>query len=104
MQDSANKIYGKLPAFVVENADPEGLGRLRVRVPTLLDDPLPSWALPCVAYAGEDEDGRPRGLHLIPPPGTRVWVEFAGGDLNHPIWTGCFWDPAEAPGADAEAG
>ena len=34
----------------------------------------------------------------MPNVGAQVWVEFEGGNLNHPIWTGTFWQKAgEAP-------
>jgi len=45
-----------------------------------------------VPYAGPGGDDRPVGLHLIPPLGANVWVEFEGGNPGYPIWTGCFWE------------
>ena len=51
-----------------------------------------SWAYPSVPYAGLQT-----GFYAIPPVGANVWVEFEGGDPDHPIWTGCFWGPGEAP-------
>jgi uncharacterized protein involved in type VI secretion and phage assembly len=90
-QDSAMKFYGKYRGLVVDNADPLGLARLKVQVPAMPGASLESWALPCVPYAGTGGDARVVGLHLIPPLGANVWVEFEGGNLNHPIWAGCFW-------------
>jgi len=29
-----------------------------------------------------------------------VWIEFEGGDVSYPIWTGCYWRTDEKP-ADA---
>ena len=29
--------------------------------------------------------------------GAGVWIEFEGGDVSYPIWTGCFWRDGEAP-------
>ena len=39
----------------------------------------------------------------VPPVGANVWVEFEGGDVNYPIWSGCFWGPGELP-AEATVG
>ena len=27
-----------------------------------------------------------------------MWIEFEGGDVSYPIWTGCFWRQGEVPG------
>ncbi len=26
-----------------------------------------------------------------------MWIEFEGGDVSYPIWTGCFWRSGELP-------
>lgn len=83
--------FGKYRGTVVSNADEEGRGRLKVKVPSVLADQA-VWALPCVPYAGDGV-----GLLSLPPVGSGVWVEFEGGDLSYPIWAGCFWADGEAP-------
>jgi uncharacterized protein involved in type VI secretion and phage assembly len=35
------------------------------------------------------------GWLAIPPVGADVWLEFEGGDLDYPIWSGCFWSKAD---------
>lgn len=77
--------FGKYRAIVTDNADPDNLGRVRVRVPALGDVEL-GWALPCVPYAGDKV-----GFYMIPAPDARVWVEFEGGDPARPIWVGGYW-------------
>ena len=59
---------------------------------TAFDDLELGWALPCSPYAGNGV-----GLFLVPPKGAHVWIEFEGGDVESPIWSGCFWDLLEAP-------
>lgn len=49
------------------------------------------WAEPCVPLAGPTSNS-----FLIPDPETMVWYEYAGGRLNHPIWTGCVWTESHA--------
>lgn len=86
------RVHGKHRGTVVNNLDPQTLGRLQVRVPSVYGTETINWAMPCVPYAGPDQ-----GLFLIPPVGANVWVEFEGGDIDFPIWSGCFWGAGEAP-------
>jgi hypothetical protein len=30
-----------------------------------------------------------------------VWIEFEGGDVSFPIWTGCYWNSGDIPSAAA---
>jgi uncharacterized protein involved in type VI secretion and phage assembly len=89
-----SKYYGKYRGFVVDNADPDQRGRLRVRVPSLLGDQVLDWALPCVPYGGSPG----LGWFFIPDVDAQIWVEFEEGDLRRPIWTGTFWQqPGDVP-------
>jgi uncharacterized protein involved in type VI secretion and phage assembly len=84
--------YGKYRGTVVNNVDPQKLGRLQIQVPNVLGKNTSAWALPCVPYAGNQV-----GTFLIPPIGANIWVEFEAGNPNYPIWSGCFWGPGEVP-------
>lgn len=83
--------FGKHRGVVRDNADPTHRGRLKVRVPDLVDD-LELWAMPCVPYAGAG-----MGFHTLPEVDSGVWIEFERGDPSYPIWTGCFWKDSELP-------
>lgn len=90
------RFYGKYRGFVVENADPEKLGRLKLRIPSVLGDlVVTGWALPCVPYGGNAN----QGMLFIPEVDAGVWVEFEEGDLEFPIWVGTFWSK---PGGNSE--
>jgi uncharacterized protein involved in type VI secretion and phage assembly len=90
------RFYGKYRGFVVENADPENLGRLKLRVPSVLgDEVVTGWAMPCVPYGGDAN----QGMLFIPEVDAGVWVEFEEGDLEFPIWVGTFWSK---PGGESE--
>ena len=88
--------YGKFRGVVVDNNDPNQLGRLTARVPDIFGDETSGWALPATPYAGDGV-----GLYLIPPVGASVWVEFEHGDPEYPIWSGCFWASGEVPASPA---
>ncbi len=91
------RFYGKYRAFVVDNADPENRGRLRLRIPSVLgNDVVSGWALPCLPYGGAAD----QGFFFIPEADACVWVEFEMGDLAYPVWVGTFWGK---PGGQSEA-
>jgi len=94
-----SQYFGKYRGKVESNVDPLQMGRVQVSVPAVLGDGRSSWALPCAPFAG-----RGVGFFAVPPAGANVWVEFEGGDLNHPIWCGGFWAQGEAPAAPAVPG
>ena len=86
IERNENKYWGKYRAIVADRNDPERLGRLKLRVPSLLADASTGWAWPAAPYAGADV-----GFLFVPKVGDLVWVEFAEGELEHPIWTGGAW-------------
>jgi hypothetical protein len=86
------RYYGKYRGKVEGNVDLTGRGRVEVSV-----EGIPSgskmWAWPCVPYAGPSV-----GMHIVPPVGAAVWVEFEGGNPEHAIVAGAFWDqPMQVP-------
>ena len=96
MQKLERRFYGKYRGFVVNAEDPKRLGRVRLRVPSVLGpDVITGWAMPCLPYGGQDN----QGFLSIPEAGAGVWVEFEEGDLEFPIWVGTFWSE---PGGESE--
>lgn len=95
LEEVESRLYGKYRGKVVDNQDPEKRGSIKVTVPAVLGE-TPLWALPCSPYAGKNV-----GFFAIPPVDAAVWVEFEGGERDHPIWTGCFWETGEIASADA---
>jgi hypothetical protein len=81
-----NRYYGKHRGYVSNVTDPLSLGRLKAYVPRLLGEAETGWAMPCAPYAGPDQ-----GLYTVPDVGAGVWIEFEGGDLSRPIWSGTWW-------------
>lgn len=88
-----NEMYGKYRGTVVNNLDPQSIGRLQAIVPAVSGVALSSWAMPCLPVAGIQT-----GVVGVPPIGSGVWIEFEGGDPDYPVWTGCFFgSAAEVP-------
>ncbi len=83
---STKRYYGKYRGTVIENIDPEQIGRVLLQVPDVLGEIPSSWAMPCVPVAGIQS-----GIFAVPPIGSQVWVEFEQGNPDYPIWTGGFW-------------
>jgi hypothetical protein len=73
--------FGKYRAEVVDVADPEQRGRIRVKCPEVLGTQISRWALPCFMP----------NTFTVPARGALVWVEFEGGNKDSPIWTGVFY-------------
>src|SRR5713101_6510412 len=87
------KYWGKYRGTVLNNVDPMQIGRLLVQVPDV-GGPIPStWAMPCLPMTGKQS-----GVWVLPQVGAGVWVEFEHGDIDYPIWTGCWYGSmAEVP-------
>jgi uncharacterized protein involved in type VI secretion and phage assembly len=89
----SSKFYGKYRGMVMNNIDPMQIGRLQVQVPDVTGLAPATWAMPCLPMAGIQN-----GMFVVPIIGSGVWVEFEQGDIDHPIWVGCFWgSAAEVP-------
>jgi uncharacterized protein involved in type VI secretion and phage assembly len=87
------RYYGKYRGSVINNVDPNQIGRIQVMVPDVSGTMISSWAMPCLPVGG-----MLMGMFTVPPIGAGVWVEFEQGDPDYPIWTGCYWgSSAEVP-------
>lgn len=85
-----HRFYGKYRGTVTE-VDKSTL-RIKATVPDVLGTTPTGWCTPCVPYAGPNV-----GFFFVPSPGAAVWIEFEGGDVSYPIWTGCYWRADELP-------
>ena len=85
-----HRYYGKYRG-VVTQVDGETM-RLKAKIPAVLFEQESGWAMPCVPYAGPQV-----GIAFLPEAGSGVWIEFEGGNVSCPIWTGCYWRKGELP-------
>jgi hypothetical protein len=86
---ATKKYFGKYRGTVFNNEDLEQKGRIQAIVPDVLGSIPTTFALPCLPLTGMI--GVQSGISLLPPFGANVWIEFEHGDVDHPIWSGCFW-------------
>ncbi|HEY0785590.1 MAG TPA: phage baseplate assembly protein V, partial [Acidobacteriaceae bacterium] len=93
------RYYGKYRGLVTDNADPSNLGRIQAQVPRLLGAETSGWALPAFPYGGASQ----QGFFALPDVGAGVWIEFEGGDLSYPVWTGTWYTTGAIP-ESAQAG
>ena len=83
------RFFGKYRGVVLNNVDPLQTGRLQIQVPDVSGLLPITWAMPCVPIAGIQN-----GMVALPIIGSGVWVEFEQGNVDYPVWTGCFWGSA----------
>lgn len=86
----ADGYFGIYAASVTANDD--GAGVLRVKVPSLFPAGEAVVARPALPY----------GVLFLPEVGSKVWVQFEGGEPTLPVWTGVDqlddeWDTDPAP-------
>jgi uncharacterized protein involved in type VI secretion and phage assembly len=79
------RFFGRYKGTVVTNIDPLHTGRILVTVPDVLGNDPCLWAESASPLAGTA-----MGLYFVPPIKSGVWIEFQQGDIDYPIWTGCW--------------
>lgn len=100
------ELAGKHRGKVLDNADPEKLGRLKVQVLSAYGEQpkenLP-WAWPCFPAGGSSDCG----FFSLPEIGANVWVEFQWNDgepdPSSPVWSGVWFSRGNTPGDVAGA-
>jgi uncharacterized protein involved in type VI secretion and phage assembly len=91
-----NRFYGKYRGTVTQVDAPTM--RIKAKIPSVLASQESGWCMACVPYAGDEV-----GFAFLPEEGAGVWIEFEGGDVSYPIWTGCYWRTDEPPSDAADA-
>jgi phage protein D/phage baseplate assembly protein gpV len=84
--------YGVVVGIVGNNLDPEGLGRVQLKLPHFSDTNLSEWARIAVPMAGDD-----RGIYFLPEIGDEVLVAFDQGNINRPVVVGSLWNGQARP-------
>lgn len=93
------RYYGLYYGFVTSNKDPEGLARVRVTIPGLIE-PESAWAIPMAMGGGSPQSG---GWD-VPKVGAAIGVMFHAGDIDEPIYFLGWYGRGETPTPAKEAG
>ncbi len=88
---SASLVVG----VVTNNNDPEQMGRVRVKYPSLSDSEESGWARIATPSAG-----KARGLLMLPDVDEEVIIGFEHGDTRRPIVVGSVFNGKDKPGDD----
>lgn len=88
---ASERVPGVVIAIVDDNADPEQLGRVRLKYPWMGDDAVSYWARIAAPGAGPDS-----GMVWLPQVGDEVLVAFEHGDTSRPIVVGGLWNGTDA--------
>jgi uncharacterized protein involved in type VI secretion and phage assembly len=87
-------FFGVYPALVTDIEDPDNLGRVQLRFPSLGttgDRDVRAWATLCTPYADKDQ-----GLAILPEVDSQVVVAFEAGDFRRPYVVGSAWNGQSA--------
>ena len=83
---------GVVVGLVVDNQDPDGLGRVKINFPGTSDDATGHWARVAAPMAGAD-----RGMFFLPEKDDEVLVAFEQGDITRPYVLGALWNGKDKP-------
>ncbi len=84
-----------LVGIVTDNKDPDGMGRVKVKFPTLTEDHASNWARVVSLGAANN-----RGFDCLPEVNDEVLVAFEHGNIHRPYVIGGVWNGKDAPPAD----
>ena len=90
---AASPLPGVVTALVMANADPAGMGRVRVRYPWMGAEERTGWVRVASTYAGNG-----RGIGFLPEVGDEVVVGFEQGDTERPLVLGSLWNGGDKAG------
>jgi uncharacterized protein involved in type VI secretion and phage assembly len=89
---SKEGILGVVVGIVTNNQDPDGLGRVKVKIPRLSGDDESNWARIVSFMAGKE-----RGSFFLPEVDDEVLVAFEYGNINIPYIIGSLWNGKDKP-------
>jgi phage baseplate assembly protein V len=86
------RYFGVVIGLVTDNADPDGLGRVKVNFPWFSDEMISEWCRVAQPYAGNGY-----GFYWIPELDDEVAVAFMHGDMRIPIVLGSLYNGRDRP-------
>jgi uncharacterized protein involved in type VI secretion and phage assembly len=95
----SNKVSGVVVGLVVDNKDPDNLGRVKLKFSYLNKTRQAAWARVATLMAG---DGM--GTYFIPEVGDEVLIAFDQGDVRQPYVIGSLWNAKNPPPSSNQTG
>ena len=89
---TSGQMPGLVEAIVSDNKDPDRLGRVKLKFPTLPEMPESFWARLVMPMAGKK-----RGWMTIPEINDEVLCAFVHGDINNAIVVGSLYNGVDKP-------
>jgi len=83
---------GVVSAIVVDNVDPESIGRIKVRLNWLQEGEESFWARVVTPMAGSE-----MGIYFLPEIDDEVLVVFEHGKVEYPVVIGSLWSGLNPP-------
>jgi uncharacterized protein involved in type VI secretion and phage assembly len=90
--DAHSRFYGVAIAVVTNNKDPDGLGRVKVKLPWMSEDVESDWARVVSPMAGKE-----RGFYCLPEVDDEVLVAFEHGTPEAIYVLGALWNGKDKP-------
>jgi len=98
-RENASYYHGMVVGIVSDGNDPDGLGRVKVRIPRWSDSEESNWARVATFMAGKD-----RGAVFLPEVDDEVIVMFEAGDPTYPVVIGSLHNGKDTPPFDNSDG
>ena len=86
-----HKLVGLYAGIIIDRDDPEGLARVRVQIPGIVDES--AWCLPKGSGAAQ------WGHNAVPPLGADVYIQFVNGNIDRTVYEPG-WPGKPAEGAE----
>jgi uncharacterized protein involved in type VI secretion and phage assembly len=92
--EADTRFYGLALGIVTNTKDPDGLGRVKVKLPWLSDNVESDWARVVSPMAGNE-----RGIYVLPEVDDEVLIGFEHGLVEFPYVLGGLWNGKDKPPA-----
>ncbi len=88
----SSELFGVVAGVVTNIEDPDGLGRIKVKIPRISGDDESNWARVLTFMAGKE-----RGAFFLPEIDDEVLLAFEYGDISMPYVIGSLWNGVDVP-------
>jgi len=91
-REAGGSVAGVATGIVIDNQDPEQIGRVKLRLPWRAEEFETGWVRVVTPMAGAG-----RGIYFVPEVGDEVLVAFDRNDIRYPYVLGALWSRTDPP-------